>query len=115
VDGKTSYEVEFTSSGEDESSFELETETDIASFTGLSLSRSAATSTSKDGSSGSTEAGSSSTTSSGEQSAETTSKLPTFVQSGAASMTASSGRAERTAGVNFRMIGGVAGVLGLVL
>jgi hypothetical protein len=109
----------FTSSEEDESSFELETETDIASFTGFSFNRSAATSTSGDASSGTTAVDLSSTdtvlTSSSEASVKTTREAPTFVQSGAASTTASSGRADRTAGVDLGMVGGVAGVLGMLL
>ncbi|KAF9733225.1 hypothetical protein PMIN02_009988 [Paraphaeosphaeria minitans] len=114
---KTSYEVMVTVSGEDDISFELETETDIASFTGFSSSMSEATSVGEEGGSMSTEAESSIIETVQTTEIETSTEAreaPTLVQSGAASTTASSGRAERTAGVDIGIVG-AAGVLGLLL
>lgn len=115
---KTSYEVLFTPGrGEAESTAELESETDIASFTGFSLSRVTTASTSEDSDVSTTDATSRSaettSDSSGGGGATTTNGAQTPVQSGVASTTASSGRAERTAGVALGLVGGCVGAVGL--
>lgn len=103
---KTSAEVMSTSSKDGESRSEPETETEIASFTGLSPSRPTAASTTEEESVSNARQNSTSmglvTSPSSNVSSGTTREAPTFVQSGISSTTASSAWAERTAEIVVR-------------
>lgn len=117
---ETSYQVMFTSGNENQSSLELETETDLASFTGISLSRpSVATITVVANSSTMQEESSreesARMTTSNNQSGTVTMRAPTFVHSGAPQTTVSLGGAERVSSVISEMIGGMLRLIGLLV